>query len=84
MAEIQTLEAQLEPLKSQLITHPLYGYLVDKHSIRTFMETHVFAVWDFMSLLKALQMHLTSVKVPWLPTENSKLARFINEIVITL
>ena len=82
MNSVKLIEYSLADLRYRLQTHPLYQNLKDIRDVEIFMENHVYAVWDFMSLLKALQVHLTSVKVPWLPIENSKLARFINEIVV--
>ncbi len=78
----QQLEATLAPFRDRLLDHPLYRHLGDAENIRTFMMAHVFAVWDFQSLLKALQRLVTCVDVPWLPTEHRDARRLLNEIVL--
>lgn len=76
------LDVVLTPLRTRLATHPLYGHLQDETTMRVFMETHVFAVWDFQSLLKALQRLVTCVEVPWIPTSDPAARRLLNEIVL--
>jgi len=69
-------------LVARLLGHPLYAAVNDERSLRLFLRTHVFCVWDFQCLLKALQRALTCVEVPWLPTADPAARRLINEIVL--
>jgi hypothetical protein len=72
----------MKSARARVITHPLYASLNTHAAIITFMEHHVFAVWDFMSLLKSLQRSLTCVTVPWVPAGPTASRRLINDIVL--
>jgi hypothetical protein len=79
---IQLLKASILPVRDRLIAHPVYQAVRTPASLRTFMEFHVYAVWDFMSLLKTLQQSLTCIQVPWVPTGNADTRYLINEMVV--
>ena len=81
-ARLERLRVRLTPLKNALLDHAIYREINSLGALRLFMEHHVFAVWDFMSLLKALQARLCCVGVPWLPAADPQATRFINEIVL--
>lgn len=81
-ARILTLQAEINELRQQLVEHPLYAQIQTVEDFQSFMGQHIFAVWDFMSLLKALQRGLTCVELPWSPKGSPETRRFINEIVL--
>ena len=68
-------------LRAALLDHPIYTHIASTADLRRFMEDHVFAVWDFMSLLKSLQRSLTCVQVPWVPQGFTGSRRLIHSLV---
>ena len=79
---IKTVNEKIQPQKKQLLNHTLYEKIKSIDDLRQFQELHIYAVWDFMSLLKALQTSLTCTTTPWLPTGNPETRYLINEIVL--
>lgn len=74
--------SEITPWRDKLLAHPLYERMERIEDVRVFMEGHVYAVWDFMSILKCLQRSLTCVSHPWFPVGDAETRYLINEIVV--
>ena len=73
----------LADARRELIEHPIYREIETADDVRIFMKHHVFAVWDFFSLLKRLQREVTCVTTPWRPRGLPEHGRFVMEIVLS-
>jgi hypothetical protein len=80
--DVELISSNLKEELSALNNHALYKSINSTEELRAFMRWHVFAVWDFMSLLKALQINLTCIQLPWTPPLDNVSARLINDIVL--
>lgn len=79
---IQEINQSISNYKHQLLQHSMYDKVKSIEDLHCFLENHIYAVWDFMSLLKALQNKLTCTTTPWLPIGNPATRYLINEIVV--
>ena len=79
---LSRLQQGIEPVRREVVDHRVYGEITGLERVRAFLNSHVYAVWDFMSLLKTLQRELTCVQVPWVPSGPTASRRLINEIVL--
>ena len=80
--KILELNKKIDSYKKDIVEHNIYKRLNSIEDIATLMEHHVYAVWDFMSLLKALQSILTCTSSPWKPVGDTEIRRLINSIVL--
>ena len=81
-AKVLKINKNIQSYKNEIVQHDLYKNMNSVEDIATLMEHHVYAVWDFMSLLKALQSILTCTSSPWKPVGDKKIRRLINSIVL--
>lgn len=79
---ILELQESIQPYRQEIISHPLFSALKRLEDVQIFMQHHVYAVWDFMSLVKALQQQLTCTTWPWFPKGRGDIRYLINEIVL--
>lgn len=72
---------EIAPLQRQISEHPLVQQIDDLKALQCFMEHHVFAVWDFVCLIKALFSKIVCVKSTWVPPHDPNSARLLYEIL---
>jgi hypothetical protein len=79
--QLKAIKRNIEVLRQEIIHHKVYGVIQDLEDLQVFMQYHVFAVWDFMSLLKSLQNNITCTSIPWFPKGSAESRYLINEIL---
>ncbi|HVV67422.1 MAG TPA: DUF3050 domain-containing protein [Gammaproteobacteria bacterium] len=79
--KISHIIAAISPLVDAIQQHKLLTAIDSIEKLRLFTEIHVYAVWDFMALLKALQRKLTSIQSLWTPPINSMGCHLINTLL---
>lgn len=77
------MQAISQNKSTELFNHQLFAKIKTIEECRIFMEHHIFAVWDFMSLAKKVQEIFAPIKTPWEIPIEPKYTRFINEIILS-
>ena len=83
-SSLDYLKDSVKPIREKLAANKIYQAIKEIDDLQIFMEHYVFAVWDFMSLLKAMQIEHTCVSIPWNPSGNAVVRRYINDLVLGL
>lgn len=79
---MRKLTSRLASAVGRIGEHGLYDQVDSSDHLKVFMAQHVFAVWDFICLLKELHRRLVSTSAPWFPPEDALSANLIGSILI--
>ena len=82
MENTDRITQQLLPLIEKIKHHSLYDRIGSITHLRIFMEHHVFAVYDFMCLLKELHRRIVCTQAPWFPPQDAYCAHLIAQILV--
>ena len=82
LSRIERIRFALKPLRVRLFGHEIYQQMETLEDLREFMEHHVFAVYDNMSQLKALQRTLSCGNSIWTPSPYKNTIRIVNEMAL--
>lgn len=82
MNNLEYILHELDPPIQKIKYHPLYSQVNTIANLKIFMENHVFAVWDFMCLLKELHRRLVSTSAPWFPPKDALSSNLISSILV--
>ncbi len=79
---LEQILIEINPKIKELESHSIYKKINSNQSLKLFMQRHVYAVFDFMSLTKAIQCEFSPIEKVWTPPKNREISRFINEIIL--
>lgn len=66
-SRLTAMQAHLQPWVERITHHPLPHTMTNYKALQMFLHHHVFAVWDFFCLLKALYRELACTDILWQP-----------------
>jgi hypothetical protein len=81
-ARLQAIQVRIAPLHNKIAQHPVLDKITSIADVRFLMQQHVFAVWDFVCLLKVLHQRVVGCEVPWFPSQDPDSARLLYELLI--
>lgn len=78
-----SLTKEIEKETLYLYDHPLYSAIKTSAHIRTYMHSQVWCVWDFMTLVKSIQLKIIPPDILWQPPKYPNLGAYIYEVLLT-
>lgn len=77
------LISEIENETINLINHPLYNSIKTESDIKMYMFNQVWCVWDFMTLVKSIQIQIIPPNILWTPPKFPELGAYIYEVLLT-